>query len=78
MADRNYMHVWVCICVCTLCVQHVVFLNSFFYNSRDFEPRRHSNSGKLYRKTENLKRLSDVLLSFAKSEGSRFRLLLAS
>lgn len=30
MADRNYMHVWVCICVCTLCVQHVVFLNSFF------------------------------------------------
>lgn len=80
MADRNYMHVWVWVFFSVYDVQHAIFLNgsSCSLLAGFWATRRHSNSGKLYRKTENLKRLSDVLLSFAKLEGSRYRLLLAS
>lgn len=75
MADRNYMHV----CMCVFGVQHVIFLNSsyfFFFifcgslNHAAIRIRENCTE-----KTENLKRLSDVLLSLATLERSRYRSL---
>lgn len=48
MADRNYMHVWVCVfCVCTVYNTSFFLIVLVFHCSRDFEPRRHSLFGKI-------------------------------
>lgn len=53
MADRNYMHV--CVYLCVFGVKHVIFLNSsYLFFCVYFIHATIRKSEKFYRKTENL------------------------